>query len=101
VREHALTGDAAGPIPGDRTLEKRTAGGTALVRQDLDVGQPRVIVDRDVDVLPAGPRRAPLAIAMHPVPGLVGAAQPLDVEMNQVAGGGPLVALHGRRGLSW
>jgi hypothetical protein len=99
VGEHALTGDAARPIPRDGPSDEAGARGSPLLRQDLDVGQPRVIVDRDVDVLPAGARRALLAVAMHPVPGLVKAPQALDVEMDHVAGRRPLVALHRRRGL--
>jgi hypothetical protein len=99
MKPSALPLVRARPIPGDGALEKRTAGGAVLIRQDLDVREPRVIVDGDVDVLPARARRAPLAIAMHAVSRLVKSAQALDVEMQHVAGGGPLIALHGRRRL--
>ena len=53
VGEDALTRDAPGAIPGDGALEKGAAAQAPLIRQDLHVGQARVIVDGDVHVLPA------------------------------------------------
>jgi len=65
VTQHTKDADAPSLEPGDGTREKRGAGRAELVRQDLDVGNPAVIIHRDVDVLPADARAGPTAISMN------------------------------------
>jgi hypothetical protein len=65
-------------------VEKRGARRAALVGEDSDKREPTVIVDRDVDVLPADPPGAPSAITMDAMPDPVDPAQRLDVEVEQV-----------------
>jgi hypothetical protein len=43
-------------VEGERALKEAGAGGAVLGGEQLGIGQPRVVVDRDVQVLPAGLR---------------------------------------------
>lgn len=71
-----------------------------LVGQDLGEGDPRCIVDGDVDKLPAGaPGLAQPSIAGDPVTDAVEARELLDVDVNQLAGVSPLVAANRLGGL--
>jgi hypothetical protein len=63
VGQQALDQDALLPIPGEGALEEADAGLGILARQQLGIGQPRVVVDRDVQVLPADP---PVALGTRP-----------------------------------
>src|ERR671930_2087643 len=53
VGEHAFDGDAVAAVEGDRALQEAGRGRGLLVAEDLRVGEAAVVVDRDVDVLPA------------------------------------------------
>jgi hypothetical protein len=48
----ALDSDAEGPEVGPRSTQEGDRRLCPLVRQHLDVGEPRRVVDADVDVLP-------------------------------------------------
>src|SRR4029453_2123087 len=91
-------GDAARAEPRDGAREERRTRRPELVCQDLDVGDPAVIVDRDMHVLPADPRTGAPAITMDPMPDTANPTQWLDVDVNHVPGRRPLIALnrHGR-----
>src|SRR2546422_10596864 len=54
VREHALDRDPALAVPGLCPAQEGHAVGGALAGEQLGVGQTRVVVDREVEVLPAG-----------------------------------------------
>ena len=58
VGEHALDRDAVAGEEGERAREEADGGGRFLVGQDFGVGESAVVVDRDVDVLPADGRAA-------------------------------------------
>ena len=45
--------DAVTAVVGDGAAEEADRGGRFLVGEHLDVGEPAVVVDADVDVLPA------------------------------------------------
>ncbi len=76
-------------------------GGTAvasLVVQDFHIGEPGLVIDADMDELPAD---AIVLAAPGPgdaMAGLVEAGEPLDVEMAQIAGASPLIAARRRFG---
>jgi hypothetical protein len=53
VGEHAVDGDAVQGEPVVGAPPEASAALGALVAQDLDVGQPRVVVDRGVQVVVA------------------------------------------------
>jgi hypothetical protein len=55
----AADADTARAEPSHGARQKRRAGWPELVAEDLDVGDAAVIVDRDVDVLPADARCSP------------------------------------------
>ena len=68
VGEHALDADAVfGGEPGDRPLQEGAGVLGALARQDLAVGDPAVVVDGHVQVLPAGTGRALDAVGEDPL----------------------------------
>ena len=77
-------------------LEKGDGGVGLLVRQDLGEGQARVVVDGDVQGLPAGMFVLTAAAAVTAPGDLLEAGHALDVEMQQIAGKGMLVAHHRR-----
>ena len=95
VTHHAADGDGPCRKPRDTALEKAGTRVPALVRQDLDGGDPAVIIDGDMDILPADPTRGPAAIAVDPMPDGPNPRQGLDIDMQQVPGVRPLVATHG------
>ena len=53
VGEDASADHAVLPVPGGCTLEEADTGVRVLAGQQLGVSEPRVVVDRDVQVLPA------------------------------------------------
>ena len=94
VAEDALDADAVVGIPGVCAAKERDAIGRALAGQQLAVGQPRVVVDREVEVLPAGAFAAGQAVAEDRLADRSEAAEPLDVHVDELAGACALVALH-------
>jgi len=72
--------------PADGAAEEGRAGGRRFAREQLGVGEPAVVVDRDVEVLPAC---APAAVAdlwaEDPLPERPEAAELLDVDVNELA----------------
>ena len=71
-----------------------------FVRQHFHVGQPGGIVDRNVPTVVADAGRAALlTVACDAVDDLATAGELFDVDMDQVSGMLPLVALHWRFGL--
>ena len=67
VGHHALDPDALALEPAQGADQEAGDRLALLVRQDLDVGEARGVVDRDVDELPPGTLRALAAIAGDPV----------------------------------
>ena len=72
--------------PAQRPDEEAGDRPALLVRQDLDVGEPGGVVDRDVDELPACTLRALAAIAGDPMADAPEAGELLDIEVDQLAG---------------
>lgn len=95
-KEHALHPDAALSMPPVGAAQEGRAGGGRLARMQLGVGEPAVIVDRDVQVLPA---RAAAAVADLGTEDALAerpeASELLDVDVQQLAWSRALVAAHG------
>jgi len=92
---HAEAGE-----PGGGTGEEAGAGRAALVGQELGVGEAGGVVDRDMQVFPADPARpVAAAVAGDAVAEAGDLAELLAVEVEQLAGGGALVADRRRRRL--
>src|SRR6266699_4065841 len=53
--------------PGQRPLQKRRARRRVRGGQDLGIGEPRRVIDRDVQILPAHPPRPAPPVAVDPV----------------------------------
>jgi hypothetical protein len=71
----------------------------ALMRQELRLGEPRVIVDRDVEVLPAAAAGAVGGVAVDAVPHATDPAELLHIEVEELPGARVLVAHDGLRRL--
>jgi hypothetical protein len=67
VAEDPLDRDPALGVPGDGAAEERDTIGRGLAREQFGVGEPRVVVDREVDVLPAGSPVAIEPVAVDPL----------------------------------
>lgn len=86
------TFERAGAIPRDRSLGERGAARAALIagpRRTPDACDRRPRRAR----IPTDTTRAALSVAARTMPRLPKAAERFDVEMHQIAGLGPLVAL--------
>lgn len=73
--------------------EGRTAR-RGLIREEGRIRQPCVIVDGDVQILPADPAREAVALPVDSMPDPADLPEFLDVEVHQLAGASPLVADH-------
>ncbi len=98
IGEQPANANAQGGVIGHGSVKKSNGRSAGEVGQDLGEGDAGVIVNSDVQILPP-----PM---MLPAPTSVGsdgdfrkAAQMLDIEMEQIAGSGMLVADHGRNGI--
>lgn len=103
----AIAGTVVGEYAADREAEAGVKGPghekeaysrlVGLVGQDGGEADARVVVDGDVQVLPAHAARLLVAISGDTMTGLADARQPLDVEVDQVAGPLVLVTDHRQR----
>jgi hypothetical protein len=66
---------------------------------DFDIREARGAIDRDGGIFPPVTRMPTLAIAVNPVAHPADAGERLDIQMQQIAGVRPLVALHHRFGI--
>ena len=92
VGEQAADGDAVLGVEGDGGAQEGDGGLGLLVGQHAGEGEAGVIVDGDMQRLPAGKLRATTTTAVAPHGDLLIAGHALDVEMQQIAGSGMLVA---------
>ena len=97
--EQAADGDAVLGVEGDGGAQEGDGGLGLLVGQHAGEGEAGVIVDGDVQSLPAGELRAAAPPPVAPNGDLLIAGHALDVEMEQIAGSGMLVAYDGRSGM--
>src|SRR5215831_3160497 len=95
VGEHAFNGYPVLTEPAGSAAEELGAGCGRLGREQLGVGESAVVVDRDVEVLPAG---AAAQVAgrgtENPFADGPEAAQLLDVDVHELARAAALVAAH-------
>src|SRR5262245_16772179 len=99
VGQHAVHPHAAPAKPGHGPAQKGGHARPVVVGQDFRVRHPRAIIDAHVDELPAdAPRLAP-PIAGDAMAHVPDAPQLLGIEMQQLAGLGPFVALNERAGV--
>src|SRR4029453_16295400 len=96
VGEDALDDDSPPAIPSDGPTQEGQALTRPLAREQLRVGKARVVVDRHLQVLPAG-RTASLAdvVPEHTLAERPEAAELLDVDVQELARALALVALNG------
>jgi hypothetical protein len=99
VGEQAADGDAVLGVEGDGGAQEGDGGFALLVGQHAGEGEAGVIVDGDVQSLPAGELRAAAPPTVAPNGDLLIAGHALDVEMEQIAGSGMFIAHDGRSGM--
>src|SRR5579863_3465428 len=97
VGEQAADRDAVLGVEGDGGVQEGDGSFGLLVGQHAGEGEAGVIVDGDVQSLPAGELRAAAAPAIAPNGDLLVAGHALDVEMEQIAGSRMLIT-HDRWG---
>ena len=85
VGEHALDHDPLLGVPGDRAAQEGSAVFLALAGQELAVGEPGVVVDRHVQMLPAGAAGAVDAVLADAFADRPEAAKLLRVHMQELA----------------
>jgi hypothetical protein len=102
IAHHPTNDDAPDRKPRHRPPETRGTRARELVPQDLDVGDTTVVIDGHMDVVPSHAAAPPLPVAVDPMPDAVNAAQWLDIQVDEIAGRRPFVALDGdRRRRGW
>jgi len=99
VGEQAADGDAVLGVEGNGGAQEGDGGFGLLVGQHAGEGEAGVIIDGDVQSLPAGELRASAATAVAADGDLLIAAHALDVEMKQIAGRGMFITHDGRSGM--
>jgi hypothetical protein len=98
IGEQPANANAQSGVIGHGSVKKSNCGSAGKIGQDLRESDAGMIVDGDVQILPttmmlAAP--APIGSNDH----FRKTAQMLDIEMEQIAGSGMLVANHGHSGL--
>lgn len=88
--------DAQSAVVAQGLKQSPASAVAALIRVQAREGQPGCIVDGYVDKLPARATGVLLTVAGDPMPGLPETTEFLDVQVQEVAGGGVLVAHHHR-----
>ena len=93
VGHHPLDLDPVAAEEGEGAAQEAGGGRAFLVVEHLDVGEPGRVVDGDVHELPADPARLRAPVAVDAVAGPADPAELLDVDVDELAGPGPLVAV--------
>ena len=96
VAQHPLDANAVTGVEAHRSLEEASGGDRRLVGQLLDVGDARMVVDRDVDPVPADRSLPPAAVTgrtlrLGQAAAGADASELLGVEVQQLAGSGALI----------
>ncbi len=99
VGKQAANDDAVLGVEGDGGMQEGDSGWALLVGQHTGESETGVIVDGDVQSLPAGELRASTPPTVATNGDLLIAGHALDVEMEQIAGSGMLIADDGRSGM--
>src|SRR5262245_42017739 len=92
VREEALDPHPAAGKPGEGPAQKPDHGDAAFVGQDLDVRNPRAVIDNTRGQTPTNAAGADSVVTGDPVPDLADPAELLRIEMHQLPRRGPFVA---------
>jgi hypothetical protein len=92
VREDAFDRDGALGIPAGGSSQERGAAGAALVAEQFGVGEAGVIVDREVQVAPAGSTIVFAAVVVDALADTPETTELLDVDMQGLAWALSLVA---------
>ena len=99
IGQDALDGDAVGGVEGEGLLKRIEDTGSFFIWEERGEGETGVVVDGDVKRLSTPePGDAMGAVAGGADPGLFKAAELLDIEMEEIAGGVAFVADDGRFG---
>src|SRR5260221_5430343 len=94
VGQHLRDGHAEALVIPQRLAEERYGVGAALALSDLCKCDPRMIVDRDKQILPAGHAAASSPLCADSVAQAIDASQLLGIDVQQIAGMCVLVAHH-------
>src|SRR5262249_29880158 len=98
VREQATHGHSSAAKPAESVLQKRGAGAAALRAADFDKGHSRRIINGDMDVLVADAALSDGYVPVYAMANAADSTERFDVEVQEIAGVRPLIALNDRRG---
>jgi len=96
VGEQAADANAVLGIEGDGGAQESNGGDCGLVGEHAGEGEAGVVVDGDVESLPAGKLRATATTAVAANGNALITGHAFDVEMKQIAGSGMFIADHWR-----
>ncbi len=94
VRKQAQGSDTSSCKPLEGMIQKALCGLSALIGQNLDVGQAGVIIDADVGELPADAFDSRAPIAVDAVTHASDTSQFLGIGMQEIPGGIPFITPH-------
>jgi len=94
VRQEALCTDPLAPVPAKSSPEEGGGCHGSLVGQDLDIGEPAVVVDADVNELPTASAVSSLTVSRDAMSNPPESPEFLGVEMEQLARPIPFIANH-------
>ncbi len=98
IGKDAADGDAEAGVKGAGHEEEEDGGAMTLIGEDGGEGDAGMVIDGDVQVLPAGAASFPAAVAVDAMAGVHDAGQTLDIQVQQVSRVVVFVANHrGRR----
>jgi hypothetical protein len=97
IGEQGAHGDAMASEEVNGILEKGNGGVGLLIGEDASEGQARVVVDGDMQGLPAGMLVLTAAAAVPAPADLLEAGHAFDIEMEKIPGKGMLIAHHRRQ----
>ena len=96
VGEHAGDLDAQTPVIGHQAGKKARGAQATLVGEEFAIGHASMVVDRDVQELPACTAGSELSRARHAMTWLAKPPQALGIEVHQLPGPFVLIAQHRR-----
>jgi hypothetical protein len=99
IRQDAMHADPASSKPLQRAAKEVLAGLLPLRPTDFDVRESGRIINGDMHVFPSDAARSLAAIAVHAVTDTSNPPQRLDIQVKQITGMRPFVALDDRLGL--
>jgi len=96
IAEKSTDADPTAAVPANRPSQEGGTGRRILGGEHLDVRHARRIIDGDMKKFPADTPGTAAAIAMNPMANALNAAEALHIDVKEITGMRPLIAMDGR-----